>query len=92
VILYLAIRHHIGILDALASLPWEVLVYEGAEGEALEDLRAMPRQLGGRCELVELASVEDGDCSPRPLAIFRRLGGPQTSVNRPLRVEVPCAE
>lgn len=74
VVSYLAIRGHVGWLNALASVPWSTMIYEGHEGESeaatrdhLEELRV---RTGGT--IGALASYRDGDSDPRVLAIIRR--------------------
>ena len=74
VISYLAVRGHIGWLDALARIPWSFVVYEGHEGETQKDFdehmnefRAMANfKVGG------LSYYTDGDSDERPVAILVR--------------------
>jgi len=74
ILLYLAIRHHIGLIDALASVPWQVLVYEGPQEETPDELREVIHQLEemASCEVAATGEIEDGDCTKRPLVVFRR--------------------
>jgi hypothetical protein len=74
VISYLAVRGHIGWLDALARVPWSFVMYEGHEGETQKDFeehmnefRAMANfKVGG------LSYYTDGDSGERPVAILVR--------------------
>jgi hypothetical protein len=77
IVFYLAIRHHIGFLDSLASTPWGVMVYEGAEGETGVSFQKVFEELHKLvpCELVASSEIRDGDCDARPLAILRRRVG-----------------
>jgi hypothetical protein len=74
ILFYLAIRHHIGLIDALASVPWNVLVYEGPQGETEEELGTVISQLCQMtpCEVAARSRIEDGDCTTRPVVLFRR--------------------
>jgi hypothetical protein len=71
---YLAVRGHIGWLDALARLPWAFIIYEGHEGETREDFeehmgefrRMADFRVGG------FSFYTDGDSDRRPVAILVR--------------------
>jgi hypothetical protein len=74
VISYLAIRRHIGWVHALARLPWSFMIYEGHEAESgdvfdrhIEELRAIVA-----CRVVAKRTYEDGDSTPRDIAIVVR--------------------
>jgi hypothetical protein len=73
-VLYLAIRHHIGFLRQLGEFPWRALVYEGGE---LEGVDRFGESLAGLCELCDFevaAAVDfrDGEGRARPVAILVR--------------------
>ena len=73
IVFYLAIREHIGVLECLESMRWHAMVYEGHQGERVEDLDADLRPLlkaGAR--IVRRTRVADGDSTPRPFAVLLR--------------------
>jgi hypothetical protein len=74
VVLYLAIRHHVGFVGDLADLPWKAMVYEGGEEETAAGLEETLAPLRARTEfrLVEAVDYRDGEGRPRPLAILVR--------------------
>lgn len=45
---YLAIRGHVGWLDALASIPWAILIYEGHKSDSRDDLERHLAELRSR--------------------------------------------
>jgi hypothetical protein len=84
VVFYLAIRHHVGFLDALQTLPWKVMVYEEAEHRSLEQMREVLGELQGMvpCRIAGAELFEDGDCGRRPLAVLVRGRAEPTEVSR----------
>jgi hypothetical protein len=78
VLFYLAVRHHIGILDEVKHLPWDTLVYEGGETETVDTLPEALRDLSSATDFeISLAEdFRDGEGAPRPLAILRRTTEP----------------
>ena len=74
IVLYLAIRHHVGFIDDLANTAWQYLVYEGAENEADENLQEIIHQLRGLvpCEVIASSEAYDGDTRCRPVVVFAR--------------------
>lgn len=74
VISYLAIRGHVGWLEALGRVPWCFMIYEGHEGESDTDFEAHMAALKDICNFYIAARriYEDGDCVARPLAILVR--------------------
>lgn len=74
IVSYLAVRGHIGWLDALRDIPWAHLIYEGHEGEDEAATRAHLGELASRTgsELIELTWYQDGDSDPRALALMHR--------------------
>ena len=76
IVLYLAIRHHIGFIKALKEIPWRALVYEGSQDETAEDLTRIKQQLQAMvpCDVVDAGVVADGDCTARPQLLFLRRG------------------
>lgn len=71
---YLAVRGHLGWLEALGHLPWSFMIYEGHEDETqaefaehMAQLREMVNfRVGGTSE------YRDGDSDPRAVAILIR--------------------
>jgi len=74
VLSYLAVRGHIGWLNALRTVPWSTMIYEGHEGESESQTREHLEELRGRTggTVAALASYRDGDSDPRSIAIIRR--------------------
>jgi SAM-dependent methyltransferase len=74
VVLYLAIRHHVGFLKALRDMPWKALVYEGPQAETGDELRRVLGDLKRLvpCEIVSKAEISDADSWDRPLVLLRR--------------------
>jgi hypothetical protein len=74
VISYLAVRAHIGWLDALGRLPWSFLIYEGHEGETVDHFHTDLEQLRALTDF-EIGAVNqyvDGDSDERTIAILIR--------------------
>jgi len=71
---YLAIRGHIGWLDALKRIPWSFLVYEGHEGESAADFENYLSEFRAsqKFELGPVSSYVDGDSDKRTVAILLR--------------------
>ena len=71
---YLAVRAHIGWLDALARIPWSFMIYEGHEGESEADFEKYVEEFGKQVSFKVAASTryKDGDCDERTLAILVR--------------------
>lgn len=72
VISYLAVRGHINWLDALATIPWAFIIYEGHEGETseqslryLEDLKKVVS-----FRIAAQGEYADGDSENRTVAIL----------------------
>ena len=74
VVSYLAVRGHLGWLDALARIPWKFLIYEGHEGETREDFEQYIKQFSAvaNFEIGGVTSYVDGDSDERTLAILLR--------------------
>lgn len=69
---YLAVRGHIGWLDALQQIPWSFMIYEGHEGETAQDFEsdlAEFKQLTN-FELGASSTYVDGDSEERTIAIL----------------------
>lgn len=76
IVLFLAMREHIGIPRLLHEFPWRALVYEGHQGESVEGVKTLLASLltpGVRVAMV--TSYSDGDCGERPLALLYRANG-----------------
>ncbi len=71
---YLAVRGHIGWLDALARLPWAFMIYEGHEGETREDFDEHMSEFRRMADFKvgALSFYTDGDSDRRPVAILVR--------------------
>ncbi len=74
IISYLAVRGHLGWLDALSRIPWSFLIYEGHEGESQEDFENHIAQLKRltNCYLGGVSSYVDGDSEQRTVALLLR--------------------
>jgi hypothetical protein len=74
VISYLAVRGHLGWLEALARIPWAFLIYEGHEDETPEQFEEFVSELQQQVKFVVrgVRDYRDGDCDPRTLAVFVR--------------------
>jgi hypothetical protein len=71
---YLAVRGHLGWLDALARLPWAFVIYEGHEAETREDFDEHMREFEqmARFRVAAFSFYTDGDSEERPVAILVR--------------------
>jgi hypothetical protein len=74
VISYLAVRGHLGWLDALARIPWSFLIYEGHESDTREDFETFMNQLNAlvRFRIATVRDYRDGDSEPRTIAILMK--------------------
>jgi glycosyltransferase involved in cell wall biosynthesis len=74
VVLYLAIRHHVGFLKALRDIPWKALVYEGPQLETGDELERVLGDLKRLvpCEVVSRIEISDADSWRRPLVLVKR--------------------
>jgi hypothetical protein len=74
VLSYLAVREHIGWLDALSRLPWSFIIYEGHEGETQADFDEHMREFKAMADFRVGGSsfYTDGDSDRRPVAILVR--------------------
>lgn len=77
VISYLAVRGHLGWLDALGRIPWAFLIYEGHEDETQADFESHLAQLKKQLsfKVGSTGTYQDGDSNPRILAILIRETG-----------------
>jgi SAM-dependent methyltransferase len=75
VISYLAVRGHLGWIDALQRIPWAFMIYEGHEGESLEDFNRHVVELNALVpvRIAEVRSYTDGDSSARLIALLMRV-------------------
>ena len=75
IVFFLAIRGHIGVPDSLVQMPWECLVYEGHQGETLEEIEEhIGPFLQAGAKLVYQQYMRDGDSRPRPFGILIKSG------------------
>jgi hypothetical protein len=76
VVSYLAVREHLGWLDALRDIPWRHLVYEGHEGEGQRQLELDLADLAALtpCRVAGAGHYQDGDSGRRWLALVERQG------------------
>lgn len=73
IVFYLSIREHIGFLEALRTLPWRALFYEGHQGESIDDMRRQIEAfLGPAVAVHHPALLRDGDCRSRPVCVLTR--------------------
>ncbi len=71
VISYLAVRGHIGWLDALASVPWSCLIYEDHQGEDFEaDMKEFSQLVD--FNVAQVTRYADGLSDERTIAILVR--------------------
>ena len=71
VISYLAVRQHIGWLDALARIRWSHLIYEGHQGENFEsDMNEFAQLVD--FEILEATQYADGLSDERTVALLKR--------------------
>jgi len=73
---YLAVREHIGWLDALARVPWSFIIYEGHEGETQADFDEHMREFKAMADfrVGSFSFYTDGDSDRRPVAILVKAG------------------
>jgi hypothetical protein len=74
VISYLAVRGHLGWLDALGRIPWSFLIYEGHEQETPEDFEndmAIFKEMVG-FRVAGMSTYKDGDSDERMVAVLIR--------------------
>jgi hypothetical protein len=74
VVSYLAVRGHLGWLDALKTIPWSFMIYEGHEGETAKDFESYLDELRSltNVELGATSTYIDGDSEERTVAILLR--------------------
>jgi hypothetical protein len=74
VISYLAVRGHLGWLDALKTIPWSFMIYEGHEGETSQDFETYLDELRSftNVKLGPTSTYVDGDSEERTVAILLR--------------------
>jgi hypothetical protein len=74
VVSYLAVRGHLGWLDALARIPWAFMIYEGHEDESPEQFESFMGELEHqvRFKVRGVRDYRDGDSDPRTLAVLVR--------------------
>lgn len=74
VVFYLSARQHVGLLHSLQRIPWRALIYEGHQGERLENI---PIVLGpllmSDVRFLTSSKISDGDSASRPIAILLRI-------------------
>jgi hypothetical protein len=75
IVLYLAVHHHIGFARALGAFDWSVMVFEGAETDAVDTLEQTLAPLRELCdfEVAWAQDFRDSETDARPVAILRRL-------------------
>jgi hypothetical protein len=74
VMLYLAVRHHVGFLRELGEIQWSALVYEGGETESVQHLDESLRDLRELCDFSVVAAKDfrDSETDARPVAVLVR--------------------
>lgn len=73
VIFYLSVREHIGISASLGRIPWHVLVYEGHQGEGIQDsFKELASLMDENVHVAVSETLADGDSRPRPLVVLQR--------------------
>lgn len=71
VILYLSISHHIGFPDWLDDICFESMIFEGKEGQNVEDAKNILLERFPDMRVVFEDRVKDGDCGYRPFVILK---------------------
>ncbi|HEV8352602.1 MAG TPA: hypothetical protein VGR24_00210 [bacterium] len=76
VVLYLAVRQHLGFMPTLAGLRWRYLLYEGHQGESPETIPVHMESLARvvPVRMIDTTAYADGDSRPRPVALVERVG------------------
>ena len=71
---YLAVRGHLGWLEALGRIPWSFLIYEGHEDETRAEFEDYMAELGAmvKFRVAGTSEYRDGDSDPRAIAILIR--------------------
>jgi hypothetical protein len=73
IVFYLSVREHLGFLGALRTLPWRALVYEGHQGESIDDMsRQIASFFGTTVTRHQSVLLRDGDCGSRPACVLVR--------------------
>lgn len=74
VISYLAVRGHLGWLDALGRIPWSFLIYEGHEWETTRDFENDMASLKAMTgfHVAGMSTYKDGDSDERFVAVLVR--------------------
>lgn len=74
IVLFLAAWRHIGFPDALASIPWHGLVFEGHETDTPAETESTLRRMEEKwnCRVAIREEIVDGDCGSRSLALLVR--------------------
>jgi hypothetical protein len=73
VVFYLAVYGHIGLVNSINRIPWRILVFEGHQGDTIEELNRLLIMFL-ECDVTRLCEkyIEDGDSSGRPIIIVAR--------------------
>lgn len=71
VILYLSISHHIGFPDWLNETSFKSFIFEGKEGQNVEDAKNILLERFPDMRVVFEDKVKDGDCGYRPFVILK---------------------
>lgn len=74
VISYLAVRGHLDWLDCLGQIPWSFMIYEGHEGETVQDFETYLAEFSNLAnfKLGPTSTYIDGDSEERMVAILLR--------------------
>ena len=71
VVFYLAIRHHVGVIESLSDLNCKFFIYEGQQGETLEKSKFhLNIFLKNKMTIFHEQYITDGDSDDRPLLIL----------------------
>jgi hypothetical protein len=79
VVFYLSVVNHFGVMESLRRMPWKALVFEGHQGESLDDVASsVARLLVPGVAVAARTYVGDGDSKERPLVLLvRQTGDPE---------------
>jgi hypothetical protein len=73
IVFYLSVREHMGILQSLQTIPWRAFVYEGHQGETVEEAQDFLRPLVSHERRMVTASyirLRDAVSDARPVVVL----------------------
>ena len=80
VVFYLAIGHHVGLLEAFKNNAWRAFVFEGAQKQTLaQALDFLDPLIKDGIAVAEQQYISDGDSSKRPYIVLWNKGKKQAT-------------